>query len=77
MIVLDNILWYYSKELKDLVKERGVKFRYLLPYSPDLNFIEAFFYDFKAILKKRYKSRLDLKIYNLKLEFKDFLRETA
>lgn len=54
VLVMDNASWHHCDELSQLCEEKGVKLVYLPPYSPDLNPIEAFFKDFKSLLRKRY-----------------------
>lgn len=54
VLVMDNASWHHCEELTHLCEEFGVKLVYLPPYSPDLNPIEAFFKDFKALLRRRY-----------------------
>lgn len=75
VLILNNASWHHCQELKDICKEKGVILNYLPPYSPDLNPIEAFFKDFKALLKKTYREKYGQS--NSPEKFMAFLKETA
>jgi len=48
VLVLDNAAIHKLKRLRELCEQHGVKLRFLPPYSPDFNPIEATFNDIKA-----------------------------
>ena len=75
VLILDNASWHHCQQLKDLCDAAGVLLIYLPPYSPDLNPIEAFFKDFKALLKKTYREKYGDS--NSCEEFMAFLEGTA
>lgn len=43
VLVIDNASFYYSKELRKIYREKGIKLVFLPPYLPDYNLIEEFF----------------------------------
>jgi len=47
---MDNVKFHHSREIQMLLRENNIVFKYLPPYSPQLNPIEEFF----AMLKARY-----------------------
>ena len=55
-IVMDRHPVHRSKEVKQFMKDNGIKFLYLPPYSPELNPIEEAFSKVKGIIKE-YKPR--------------------
>jgi transposase len=69
VLILDNASIYKSIELCQMYKERGVLLKFLLPYSPDFNPIEATFKDLKAWIKRNYKLAADFKDFGNFLEF--------
>lgn len=55
-LILDNHPVHRAKSVQSFLKQNGIKFLYLPPYSPDLNPIEEAFSKFKQYIKKQ-KSR--------------------
>lgn len=51
-LILDNLSTHKIQTVKPLLSVRGVKIRYLPPYSPDLNPIELAFAKLKAQLRQ-------------------------
>jgi transposase len=52
IVILDNLCSHKSEKAKTILKERGVWFLFLPPYSPDLNPIEMAFAKLKANLRR-------------------------
>lgn len=52
VIVLDNATFHRSSKIKKLCEEVGCTYRFLPPYSPDLNDIEGSWYSVKSRLRK-------------------------
>ena len=52
IVVLDNLSSHKSEKARQILRERGVWFLFLPPYSPDLNPIEMAFSKLKAHLRK-------------------------
>jgi transposase len=63
VIIMDNASIYKDPCLRQACNETGMLLKFLPPYSPDYNPIEATFKDLKAWLKKN---------YSLLVEFEDF-----
>jgi transposase len=55
VLVMDNASWHRDKRTRTLCAEFGVLLIYLPPYSPDLNPIEAYFSDLKALVRREYR----------------------
>ena len=68
VIILDNASIHKSAELRQMCEERGVLLKFLPPYSPDFNPIEATFKDLKAWIKRNHRVAADFD------DFGDFLR---
>ena len=43
ILILDNVSFHRSPEIKKLLKAKGIVHKYLTPYSPQLNHIEESF----------------------------------
>jgi transposase len=69
VFILDNASIYKSVKLCCIYKERGVLLKFLSPYSPDFNPIEATFKDLKAWIKRNYRLAADFKDFSNFLEF--------
>ena len=67
VLILDNAAIHKSTHLQELCEEYGVLLKFLPPYSPDYNPIEATFHDLKAWIKRNYLLALDFE------DFEDFL----
>ena len=52
IVVMDNLSCHKSAEVERLIAGAGAEVRYLPPYSPDLNPIEALFSKLKEALRK-------------------------
>ena len=52
MIVMDNLAAHKTRAVRDLLERSGFAYRYLPPYSPDLNPIEPAWAKVKAQLRK-------------------------
>lgn len=52
VIIMDNASFHRSKRVEQLYYNAGVKLLYLPPYSPDLNPIEEFFAELKALIRR-------------------------
>ncbi len=52
IIIMDNMRTHHAKVVKGLLDSSGIKYLYLLPYSPDLNLIEKMWSKIKAYLRK-------------------------
>ena len=55
VLILDNASIHKSTRLRELCEEYGVLLRFLPPYSPDFNPIEATFKDIKAWIKRNHR----------------------
>jgi transposase len=51
IVIMDNLACHKTAEVRRLVGAAGAEVRYLPPYSPDLNPIEALFSKLKAALR--------------------------
>jgi transposase len=58
-LILDNLSTHKIQIVSRLLSDRGVRVRYLPPYSPDLNPIELAFAKLKAHLRQRAARTLD------------------
>mgnify|MGYP001578548646 FL=1 len=58
-LILDNLSTHKIQIVSPLLSSRGVRVRYLPPYSPDLNPIELAFAKLKAHLRQRAARTLD------------------
>lgn len=58
-LILDNLSTHKIQIVSQLLSDRGVRIRYLPPYSPDLNPIELAFAKLKAHLRQRAARTLD------------------
>jgi transposase len=52
ILVMDNLSAHKDRQALDLLKDAGVKVRFLPAYSPDLNPIELMWSKVKALLRK-------------------------
>lgn len=52
ILVMDNLSAHHSREVHDVLHERGIEVLYLPPYSPDLNPIEKLWSKMKTILRE-------------------------
>jgi hypothetical protein len=52
VLVLDNASAHHFDDLREVVENRGMRLRYLPPYSPDFNPIEQGFSAMKAWIRK-------------------------
>jgi len=66
---MDNASFHYTDKIEQMCAKAGVRLLYLPPYSPDLNPIEEFFAELKALIKKQWHEYED----NPHQDFKVFL----
>ncbi len=52
VVVMDNMRTHHAKVITKLLEERHIQYRYLPPYSPDMNPIEKMWSKMKAGLRK-------------------------
>ena len=52
ILIVDNCRIHHVEEIQQLCDERGVRLRYLPPYSPDFNPIEECFSFMKAWIRR-------------------------
>jgi transposase len=52
-VLMDNISFHHSKEIKELAKQHKMKLLYPPPYSPDFNPIELAFSQLKRIFRNK------------------------
>lgn len=57
VVIMDNMRSHHAKVVCELLNRKSIHYRYLPPYSPDLNPIEKLWSKFEAILRK-IKARL-------------------
>jgi transposase len=67
VLILDNASIHKNDRLRELCEDHGVLLKFLPPYSPDYNPIEATFHDLKAWIRRNYLLALDFE------KFDDFL----
>jgi transposase len=67
VIIMDNASIHKDRRIQEACDEVGVLLKFLPPYSPDFNPIEATFKDLKAWVKKNYRRVEEFE------EFSDFL----
>lgn len=53
MLIMDNTSFHHSERIEQMCLDAGVKLLYLPSYSLDLNSIEEFFAELKAVIKKQ------------------------
>ena len=69
VLILDNASIHKNPRLRQLCDEAGVLLKFLPPYSPDYNPIEATFKDLKAWIKRNYKLAEDFEDFGSFLDF--------
>lgn len=52
IVIMDNMRSHHSKIVTETLEKAGIHYRYLPPYSPDLNPIEKMWSKLKAFLRK-------------------------
>ena len=52
ILIVDNCSIHHVQEVKDLLRDAGILYFFLLPYSPDLNPVEELFSYIKYYLKE-------------------------
>lgn len=62
-LLMDNVSFHKSKEIRDTVKNNNNLLLFIPPYSPEFNPIELFFSNLKRKCKKDYYKIIDLKKY--------------
>ena len=55
-ILLDNISFHHSKEVKEIARTNNVTLIFTPPYSPEFNPIEYFFHQVKSCARKHFSS---------------------
>lgn len=56
VVVLDNARFHHGSAAAELSAAKGIRLKYLPPYSPDLNPIEHFWAKFKRLLRPQLPS---------------------
>lgn len=56
VLVMDNASFHHSERIEQMCSEAEVKLVFLSPYSPDLNPIEEFFAELKALIPRNWQS---------------------
>jgi transposase len=69
VLILDNASIHKNPRLQQLCNEAGVLLKFLPPYSPDYNSIEATFGDLKMWIKRNYMLAADFKDFDNFLNF--------
>ena len=69
VLILDNTSIHKSTRLRELYGQYGVELRFLPPYSPDCNPIEAAFNDIKAWIKRNQRLVKDFESFEGFLHF--------
>ena len=69
VLILDNAFIHKSTRLQELYEEHGVLLKFLPPYSPDFNPIEATFNDIKAWIKRHHRLMEDFAGFEAFLHF--------
>ena len=53
VMIMDNICSHHAKNVTQLLDDENISYKFLPPYSPDLNPIEKMWSKMKAFLKKQ------------------------
>ena len=53
---MDNMRFHHTKMVTQLLDDENISYKFLSPYSPDLNPIEKMWSKMKAFLRKQKKS---------------------
>jgi hypothetical protein len=53
---LKNVAMHHDKRFLAMLEEKGVRYQFLSPYSPDMSPIEPAFHQVKAYLKRHYRA---------------------
>jgi transposase len=69
VLILDNAVIHKSTRLRELCEQHGVLLKFLPPYSPDYNPIEATFKDIKAWVRRNQRLAKDFKSFEGFLHF--------
>jgi transposase len=69
VLILDNASIHKDHRLQQLCDKAGVLLKFLPPYSPDYNPIEATFKDLKTWIKRNYKLAKDFEDFSNFLDF--------
>ena len=69
VLILDNAAIHKSTRLRELYKQHGVLLKFLPPYSPDYNPIEATFKDIKAWIRRNQRLAKDFESFKGFLHF--------
>jgi hypothetical protein len=69
VLILDNASIHKNPRLQQLCDDAGVLLKFLPPYSPDYNPIEATFGDLKAWIKRNYMLAADFEVFGGFLDF--------
>ena len=69
VLILNNASIHKSTRLQELCEEHGVLLKFLPPYSPDFNPIEATFNDIKAWIKRNHRLMEDFASFEAFLHF--------
>ena len=69
VLILDKAPIHKSERLRGLCEQYGVELRFLPPYSPDFNPIEATFKDIKAWIKRNHRLVKQFKSFSAFLYF--------
>lgn len=76
-VIMDNHPVHRAKAVQDCLKQQGVNFLYLPPYSPDLNPIEEAFSKVKQYLKKQKARTVGTLLNAIKEALKSVTRNDA
>ena len=52
VLVMDNCRTHHSEEMKEMIRQAGVRLEYLPPYSPDFSPIEKSFHALKSWIRR-------------------------
>lgn len=52
ILIMDNVMFHKTNEIQRILRQNNIPFKYLVPYSPELNPIEEFF----SMVKAQFKS---------------------
>jgi len=69
VLVIDNASIHKSARVAELCENYGVRLKFLPPYSPDFNPIEATFHDLKAWIRRQYEMAMEFDSFGSFLEF--------